>query len=130
MCIFFLQLMDYEPRAREQVPLLLDLGQEVPALLKAMESGDTDLIYTVLLRMHVKMPLAEFYVCIYMFVCAAYLILICSQLNYLFLTISLKFVTILWPKLYTSSTAMRTTPKNSMISIPKSLILMLKQLCI
>ena len=56
--------MDYEPQAREQVPLLLDLGQEVPALMKAMESGDTDLIYTVLLRMHVKMPLANFYVCI------------------------------------------------------------------
>lgn len=54
--------MDYEPRAREQVPLLLNLGQEVPALLKAMESGDTDLIYTVLLRMHAKMPLADFYV--------------------------------------------------------------------
>lgn len=59
--------MDYEPRAREQVPLLLDLGQEVPALLKAMESGDTDLIYTVLLRMHSKMPLADFYVCAQLF---------------------------------------------------------------
>lgn len=60
--------MDYEPRAREQVPLLLDLGQEVPALLKAMESGDTDLIYTVLLKMHTKMPtLADFYVGFYPF---------------------------------------------------------------
>ncbi|XP_034235328.1 vacuolar protein sorting-associated protein 16 homolog [Thrips palmi] len=56
-----IRLMDYEPRAREQVPLLLNLGQEVPALLKAMESGDTDLVYTVLLRMHAKMPLADFY---------------------------------------------------------------------
>lgn len=56
-----IRLMDYEPRAREQVPLLLDLGEEVPALLKAMESGDTDLIYSVLLRMHAKMPLADFY---------------------------------------------------------------------
>ncbi|KAJ1520941.1 hypothetical protein ONE63_004018 [Megalurothrips usitatus] len=56
-----IRLMDYEPRAREQVPLLLDLGQEVPALLKAMESGDTDLIYTVLLKMHSKISLKEFY---------------------------------------------------------------------
>lgn len=56
-----ISLMDYEPRVREQVPLLLELGQEEAALKKAIDSGDTDLIYTVLFRMHAKMPLAEFY---------------------------------------------------------------------
>ena len=35
--------MDFEPRASEQVPLLLKMGQLAPALNKAIDSGDTDL---------------------------------------------------------------------------------------
>lgn len=55
-----IRLLDYEPRAREQVPLLLELGESRPALVKAIESGDTDLMYTVILSMRENMPLADF----------------------------------------------------------------------
>ena len=41
--LFLVQLLDYEPRASEQVPLLLKMGQLAPALNKAIDSGDTDL---------------------------------------------------------------------------------------
>ncbi|PSN30635.1 Vacuolar protein sorting-associated protein 16 [Blattella germanica] len=54
------KLMDYEPRASLQVPLLLKLGEDRPALVKAIESGDTDLVYTVLLHLRENMPLGEF----------------------------------------------------------------------
>lgn len=37
------QLLDHEPRAAEQVPLLLQMKQEKIALVKAIDSGDTDL---------------------------------------------------------------------------------------
>lgn len=57
-----LQLMDYEPSASLQVPLLLRLGEDRPALVKAIESGDTDLVYTVLLHLRENMPLGEFQV--------------------------------------------------------------------
>lgn len=56
--------MDYELRASEQVKLLLQLSENTrestPALVKAIESGDTDLIYTVILKLRDKMPLADF----------------------------------------------------------------------
>lgn len=55
-----IRLLDYEPRAREQVPLLLELGESRPALIKAIESGDTDLMYIVILNMRENMPLADF----------------------------------------------------------------------
>ncbi|KAH3746297.1 vacuolar protein sorting-associated protein 16 [Pelomyxa schiedti] len=45
------KLLDYEPRAAEQVPLLLRMAQEEVALAKAVESGDTDLVFLVLLHM-------------------------------------------------------------------------------
>jgi hypothetical protein len=35
--------LDFEPRASEQVPLLLKMGQMQAALNKAIDSGDTDL---------------------------------------------------------------------------------------
>ncbi|KAK0048197.1 vacuolar protein sorting-associated protein 16 [Biomphalaria pfeifferi] len=49
-----IKLLDYEPRASEQVPLLLKMGQDQAALTKAIDSGDTDLVYTVLLRLRDK----------------------------------------------------------------------------
>ncbi|XP_069702504.1 vacuolar protein sorting-associated protein 16 homolog [Periplaneta americana] len=55
-----IKLMDYEPSASLQVPLLLRLGEDRPALVKAIESGDTDLVYTVLLHLRENMPLGEF----------------------------------------------------------------------
>ena len=41
--IVFLQLLDYEAKAGEQVPLLMKMGKGMAALNKAIESGDTDL---------------------------------------------------------------------------------------
>ena len=35
--------MDYEPRAADQVPLLISMEEDEMALMKAIESGDTDL---------------------------------------------------------------------------------------
>lgn len=52
--------MDYESKASEQVKLLLELGENTPALVKAIESGDTDLIYMVILKLREKMALGDF----------------------------------------------------------------------
>lgn len=38
-----LQLLDHEPKASDQVPLLLSMKEDGLALYKAVESGDTDL---------------------------------------------------------------------------------------
>lgn len=35
--------MDYEPRAADQVPLLISMQEDDLSLVKAIESGDTDL---------------------------------------------------------------------------------------
>lgn len=53
------KLLDCEPRASEQVPILIELGKEEHALVKAIDSGDTDLIYTVMLKLK-EMKSADF----------------------------------------------------------------------
>ncbi|EEQ89941.1 hypothetical protein RJZ56_004756 [Blastomyces dermatitidis] len=55
------QLLNFEPRAGRQVPLLLNMEEDNLALDKAIESGDTDLIYFVLLQLKRKLPLATFF---------------------------------------------------------------------
>jgi len=55
------ELLNYEPRAGKQVPLLLSMGEDIIALDKAIESGDTDLVYYVLLSLKKKLPLASFF---------------------------------------------------------------------
>lgn len=40
---FSVKLLDYEPRAGDQVPLLMSMQEDELALVKAIESGDTDL---------------------------------------------------------------------------------------
>ena len=42
-CLPTPQLLEYEPRSGEQVPLLLKMKRSKLALSKAIESGDTDL---------------------------------------------------------------------------------------
>ncbi|KAI9177733.1 hypothetical protein LWI28_018573 [Acer negundo] len=54
-------LVEYEPRSSKQVPLLLSIGEEDTALVKATESGDTDLIYLVLFHIWQKRPALEFF---------------------------------------------------------------------
>lgn len=55
------QLLNHEPRAGRQVPLLLSMEEDGIALDKAIESGDTDLVFFVLLHMKKKLPLASFF---------------------------------------------------------------------
>ena len=55
------QLLNYEPRAGKQVPLLLSMEEDSVALDKAISSGDTDLIFFVLLQLKKKLPLASFF---------------------------------------------------------------------
>jgi hypothetical protein len=55
------ELLNHEPRGGRQVPLLLDMEEDELALDKAIESGDTDLMLSVLLRLKRKLPLAAFF---------------------------------------------------------------------
>ncbi|KAL7272754.1 Vacuolar protein sorting-associated protein 16 [Rhizina undulata] len=55
------QLLNYEPRAGRQVPLLLNMEEDEIALDKAIESGDTDLVFFVLIHLKKKHPLANFF---------------------------------------------------------------------
>ena len=54
-------LLNHEPRAGKQVPLLLNMEEDEIALDKAIESGDTDLVFFVLLHLKKKLPLASFF---------------------------------------------------------------------
>jgi len=53
-------LLDHEPRAAEQVPLLTSMGEDERALVKAIESGDTDLAYLAVFHLQRKCPFGEF----------------------------------------------------------------------
>lgn len=55
------ELLNHEPRAGKQVPLLLSMEEDEIALDKAIESGDSDLIFFVLLQLKNKLPLASFF---------------------------------------------------------------------
>jgi vacuolar protein sorting-associated protein 16 len=55
------QLLNHEPRAGNQVPLLLSMEEEEIALDKAIESGDSDLVLFVLLHLKKKLPLSSFF---------------------------------------------------------------------
>ncbi|KAM4096365.1 hypothetical protein ACJW30_08G100000 [Castanea mollissima] len=54
-------LIEHEPRSSKQVPLLLSIGEEDTALMKATESGDTDLVYLVLFHIWQKKQPLEFF---------------------------------------------------------------------
>ncbi|KXJ28267.1 vacuolar protein sorting-associated protein 16 homolog [Exaiptasia diaphana] len=55
-----IRLLDYEPKAADQVPLLMRMKKDDLALEKAILSGDTDLIYTVVMHLKDTLPLGEF----------------------------------------------------------------------
>ena len=55
------QLLNHESRAGKQVPLLLSMSEDELALDKAIASGDTDLVYFVLLHLKRTLPLASFF---------------------------------------------------------------------
>lgn len=47
-----IMLLEYEPLASDQVPLLLSMKEDALALDKAIASGDTDLVYMCLMHVH------------------------------------------------------------------------------
>lgn len=55
------KLLDHETRASDQVPLLLTMKEDNLALVKAVDSGDTDLVYHVLLHLYKRLPLGSFF---------------------------------------------------------------------
>ncbi|KAL7416492.1 Vps16, C-terminal region-domain-containing protein [Mrakia frigida] len=54
-------LLDHEPRLADQVPLLLSMKEDRLALDKAIASGDTDLVYHVLLHLKTHLALGDFF---------------------------------------------------------------------
>ncbi|KAI0325164.1 vacuolar protein sorting-associated protein 16 [Cubamyces sp. BRFM 1775] len=55
------KLLDHETKASDQVPLLLSMQEDKLALMKAVESGDTDLVYHVLLHLQKRLSLGSFF---------------------------------------------------------------------
>ena len=55
------KLLNHESRAGKQVPLLLSMSEDDIALDKAIASGDTDLVFFVLLHLKKSLPLASFF---------------------------------------------------------------------
>lgn len=56
-CFSLFQLLDFEARSGEQVPLLLKMKRSQLALSKAVESGDTDLGESVSPTLHLSVRL-------------------------------------------------------------------------
>uniref|UniRef100_A0A4W4FEL3 Vacuolar protein sorting-associated protein 16 homolog n=1 Tax=Electrophorus electricus TaxID=8005 RepID=A0A4W4FEL3_ELEEL len=56
-----IKLLEFEPRSGEQVPLLLKIKRSQLALSKAIESGDTDLVYTVVTYLKNEMNRGDFF---------------------------------------------------------------------
>ncbi|XP_028391423.1 vacuolar protein sorting-associated protein 16 homolog [Dendronephthya gigantea] len=55
-----LRLLEYESKAADQVPLLIRMKNNQLALEKAIESGDTDLVYLVVMDLKEEKQLKEF----------------------------------------------------------------------
>jgi len=57
-----IKLLELEPRASLHVPLLLKMGKFGRAVASATQSGDTELITSVILEIKQKMMLSNFHV--------------------------------------------------------------------
>ncbi|KAM0787833.1 hypothetical protein ACM66B_003887 [Microbotryomycetes sp. NB124-2] len=55
------KLLEHEKRASKQVPLLLSMKEEELALTKAIESGDPNLVYEVLIQLRKTHALGDFF---------------------------------------------------------------------
>lgn len=55
-----IKLLDYEAKAADQVPLLMRMKKDDLALEKAIMSGDTDLVYMVVMHLKDNLTLGEF----------------------------------------------------------------------
>lgn len=58
------QLLQYEPLASDQVPLLMSMREDELALTKAIASGDTDLVYLTLLHLKKHRKQKDFFLLI------------------------------------------------------------------
>ncbi|KAI8320114.1 vacuolar protein sorting-associated protein [Martensiomyces pterosporus] len=56
-----IRLLQHEPRAANQVPLLISMGQDEAAMDEAIRSGDADLVYFVIFHLFKAMPLGDFF---------------------------------------------------------------------
>ncbi|KAJ1727545.1 Vacuolar protein [Coemansia biformis] len=56
-----IRLLQHEPRAASQVPLLLSMGQDDAAMHAAVRSGDADLAYFVIFHLFKALPLGDFF---------------------------------------------------------------------
>uniref|UniRef100_A0A8C5RV97 Vacuolar protein sorting-associated protein 16 homolog n=1 Tax=Laticauda laticaudata TaxID=8630 RepID=A0A8C5RV97_LATLA len=56
-----IKLLEYEPRPGKQVPLLLTMKRSQLALSRAIESGDSDLVYTVISRLKDELGRGDFF---------------------------------------------------------------------
>uniref|UniRef100_A0A8C7E383 Vacuolar protein sorting-associated protein 16 homolog n=1 Tax=Naja naja TaxID=35670 RepID=A0A8C7E383_NAJNA len=56
-----IKLLEYEPRPGKQVPLLLTMKKSHLALSRAIESGDSDLVYTVISRLKDELGRGDFF---------------------------------------------------------------------
>ncbi|KAJ2692778.1 Vacuolar protein [Coemansia sp. RSA 1285] len=55
------RLLQLEPRAASQVPLLISMGHDAAAMDAAVRSGDADLVYFVVFHQLKALPLADFF---------------------------------------------------------------------
>jgi vacuolar protein sorting-associated protein 16 len=55
------QLLEFERRPAEQIPLLLSMGQHAQALEKALQSHDADVVYNVLFQLKSKLSMVDFF---------------------------------------------------------------------
>ena len=58
------KLLEHEPLATDQVPLLISMKEDELALHKAIESGDTDLVYVALMHLQKTRPFNDFFLLI------------------------------------------------------------------
>ncbi|KAJ2742026.1 Vacuolar protein [Coemansia sp. BCRC 34301] len=56
-----IRLLEHEPRAANQVPLLIAMSQDKAAMEAAIRSGDADLVYFVVFHLFRSMGLADFF---------------------------------------------------------------------
>ncbi|KAJ2371535.1 Vacuolar protein [Coemansia sp. RSA 2607] len=56
-----IRLLQHEPRASNQVPLLISMGQDEAAMAAAIRSSDADLVYFVIFHLFKALPLGEFF---------------------------------------------------------------------
>ena len=59
-----MKLLEHEVRVSKQVPLLVQLGKESVALSKALNSGDRDLAFSVILNIRMRKSPSDFHMLI------------------------------------------------------------------